>query len=150
MKKQLYFIAGITVIIGVALIILLLQNPSKTEEKKESPTENTSASVIEAGQAYLLNETQCKERGYSWIPRPGLCAPGVGCGYTCDIPTTDTGKKCYSNSECQGACLCSKSVRDSEGYLIGECSEYKFSTEVSDCPCILVTKSKTGFISGCA
>ncbi|MEK6945470.1 MAG: hypothetical protein AABW63_01620 [Nanoarchaeota archaeon] len=148
MKKQLYFIVGITVIIGVALIILLLQNPSKPEEKKENITENTS--VIGTGQAYLLNETQCIERGYSWVPRPGLCAPGIGCGYTCDIPTGDSGKKCYSNSECQGACLCSKSVRDSEGYLIGECSNYKFSTEVSDCPCILVAKSKTGFISGCA
>ncbi len=87
-------------------------------------------------------EIQCKIKGYSWVPNPGLCGEG-GCGYSCDIKTTDAGKKCYSNNECEGACLCGNNESDSDGFQVGVCSKFKDFTEVSDCPCILENKSKT-------
>ncbi len=95
-------------------------------------------------------EIQCKIAGNDWINRTGLCGE-AGCGYSCDIKTSNAGKECYSNSECEGACLCSEDKSDSEGFIIGACSKHKNFTEVSDRPCILKTKSKIQTYSyGCS
>ena len=126
-------------------------NENKCAEIKN---ERPLSSEITREKLNSLNETQCKQSGYKWAHIPGLCLQNkegeYDCGSRCDIPTKDAGNKCYSNNECEGACLCSKNEKDSEGFQIGECSSYKYFTEVSDCPCILKTKSKTpDFPYGC-
>ena len=161
MKKSYYVIFGVIVIIFIAIYI---QKPTKTTTPTTiasntsitEPSASSSTSVSETTKAQInsLDEIQCKQGGYEWVPVPGLCAPNkqgqYDCGYRCDIKTSDGGKECYSNNECEGACLCSKNEKDTEGFQVGECSRYKYFTEDIDCPCILEIKSKTpNFPYGC-
>ncbi len=88
-----------------------------------------------------LSELACRKAGYAWVQLPGLCGQSKGCGSVCDILTKDAGKDCYSDSQCEGACLCS-SNQDAQGFYVGTCSQYVNWTEVSDCPCFTRTKSQ--------
>ena len=99
-----------------------------------------------------LSESQCKERGYEWVNLPGLCGgtEDHSCGYRCDIKTKDPYKQCYSNNECEGVCSCGNNKKDSEGFSVGQCSVYKYYTEIVDCPCILENKTKIRPVYACA
>ena len=124
-------------------------------DSRPYPNAAPTASPVTREQLDSLNETQCTIEGYDWVPIPGLCAPNEqgqsGCGNRCDIKTSDGGRECYSNDECEGVCLCSKNEKDQEGFQVGKCSQYKYFTEVIDCPCILETKSTKGnYPFGCA
>ena len=144
MRKQHYLIFGLILIVGLIII-------SCTQK----PVNKQTSSVLSRTELGSLNENNCKQKGFEWVHIPGLCAPNekgeYDCGNRCDIPTKDAGKKCYSNNDCEGVCLCTKNEKDSQGFQIGECSKYMYFTEVVDCPCILETKSKTeNFPYGCA
>ena len=58
MKKQFYVIAFVVILIGVILVFLSVQKPL-----------NMPSDVI------YLSEAQCKQLGYDWVHRPGLCMP---------------------------------------------------------------------------
>lgn len=121
----------------------IIQNPNNDTQNTEIITENNPETKTEAAfytaEMASLDETQCNQRGYDWVQLPGLCPTG-SCGSRCDIKMADAGKDCYSNIDCQGACLCN-GTKDSEGFQIGKCSQHKYFTEVNDCPCVLETKS---------
>ncbi len=127
----------IFIIVAVAFILVFYPNAKNTETE------------ISREQLNNLSEEQCLSEGYDWVSFPGLCAPPNGCGSRCDIPTSDAGKACYSNSDCEGVCSCQENKKDSEGYQKGKCSMYKYFTEISDCPCILTEKSTTGNFPYC-
>ena len=137
MQQKYYWIFGILLVLVLIGLIFVIKQPNGTSPLSEITQEKLNS----------LNETQCKQSGYEFVGIPGPCTRNdrgeyvCGSGGRCDIPTKDAGKKCYSNAECEGACLCSKNEKDSEGFQIGECSIYKYFTEVADCPCILETKS---------
>ncbi len=119
-----------------------------------NPPKATNASNIGLKEVSGLSETACKQMGFDWVQVPGICGPLVsgrdlGCGYRCDIKTSDGGKKCQSSADCQGVCRCGVE-KDADGYLLGTCSQYKHYTEISDCACILYNKTKTTPSYACA
>ena len=165
MKKQYFVILGVIIIILIVSIIFLINLESNkikpsleiTHEENLESNKIKPSSEITYEELNSLTEAQCKQNGYEWFGFRGICISNErgeydDCGGSkCDIPTKDAGKKCYSNNECEGACLCSKNEKDSEGFQIGECSRYKYFSEVIDCACILKTKSKNpNFPYGCA
>ena len=117
--------------------------------KNEVNTNSNNKEIIE------LSEQECRDSGYDWVHKGGLCvdnSPSYDCGYRCDSKTNDYNKACYSNDECEGNCNWiyppqdSDSVpRDSEGYLIGNCSMYKYSSDqIGSCIGTLQKKTKIG------
>lgn len=149
MVKKIYLISCSILIILAILIIILSRGNKIGETNLQNNSSNTVIKNLTFDELFNLTESQCENYNYSWV---GIPCPSPGkCNSHCDIPTSDSDKTCYSNSECEGACLCSQTVRDDGGFLIGKCSKYKYFTDVRDCPCVLTNKSKTRDNSyGCA
>ena len=124
-----------------------------TLNKVECKSGEDCSPIIKRDELFALNKKECMQKGYEMVQIPGLCGHGndssdYSCGYRCDIKTNDTGKNCYSNDECEGACVCANE-KDSQGFQIGKCSKHKYFTEVLDCACVLYNKSQQIPAYGC-
>jgi len=151
-----WFFIGFAIIFALALIkffVFGLLYPCIIDGRDYS----NSREEISWEELGFLSEKECRAMDYSWVGIPGLCIGDDGnetrCGDRCDIPTSDAGNECYSNADCEGACLCQSPVtKDLFGNTIGVCSKYVFFTEVSDCPCVFEEKTTEDYVTpyGCA
>ena len=65
-------------------------------------------------------EEECLARGGSWEAR-GL--PYIGRPKSCELITSDTGKRCTDSSQCEGACLALAGEKDGAA-ATGSCSHH--------------------------
>jgi len=99
----------------------------KQNERRMTDEENVM--YIKSGNAYLANNDYCKKIGGLWIdkiewylPSYEVCIPFKSCTRMsyCVPPTSDGGKKCYDDSECESYC----NVK-SKNATYGTCDNYQ-------------------------
>ncbi len=131
MKNQYLLILIFILVVFVIVFLATYKNKVNTNPNNKE--------IIE------LSEQECKDSGYDWVHKSGLCLDKdkFDCGYRCDIKTNDYNKGCYSNDECEGNCFWRGKQKDSEGFLVGNCTEYKYSTDLmGGCTGVLKEKLK--------
>lgn len=100
-------------------------------DKKETATVNNEYQVKEETPKKEIREIKKVEKPFAsdqescgklkgkWVEMPALDNPTGGRSF-CNIPTSDSGKKCIDNAECEGSCLAEKAVDPA----IGKCSDW--------------------------
>lgn len=82
MKKQYYYIIGIFVVV-IGFLGFYFYNKQEKEQVKQ-PT---------------INEKSCKEADGE------LVGNGPSDTWRCNLPTSDAGKECSNQSDCEGSCI---------------------------------------------
>jgi hypothetical protein len=65
-------------------------------------------------------ESECNARGGHWTT---LGLPDADKPKTCDLKTSDSGKRCFDSSECEGSCIAPDHIQSGHT-ASGLCSEY--------------------------
>lgn len=85
---------------------VILSSLSMAEENQKSSAVGTPST-----------KEECLEKGGEWIKHLILS------GYFCALKTTDAGKSCFDDTQCQGDCIPSNQFAKAGDLSMGQCAE---------------------------
>lgn len=132
MEKKLKIIIIAVAIVFAAIFILFTYYNKKAEiayEKrsgfvsiKNKKEEKPKIKIEKVYKPVALDKESCDELRGMWVEQP------LADRYVCSIPTSDSGKECIDEAECQGSCLSEEVEKDEFGIERpvnkGRCSDW--------------------------
>lgn len=85
---------------------------------KEETPKKEAREIKKVEKPFASDKDSCGKLKGEWVQVPTFDNPTGGRSY-CNIPTSDSGKECIDEAECQGSCLAEKAVEPA----IGKCSD---------------------------